>query len=216
MKIVERKILGDAYNFRDDPVWFSAQQEIERAISCVVWPEGANDFSIYPKKDSNGVVPIKVKCLESLKADGWQVEQLFDIPGDMKPGKVDAQKRYGETLVLFEWETGNISSSHRALNKLSIGIKHTSAAAGVLVVPDQSLAKYITDRVGNVRELRPYFEIWEEWADKYGLLAIYVVAQDREDLSTPVIPKGSDGRAKEYRRRLEELRAQSHPLLTEP
>ena len=40
-----------------------------------------------------------------------------------KPGKIDAVKNLPDgRYFAFEWETGNISSSHRALNKMAIGL----------------------------------------------------------------------------------------------
>ncbi|WP_186372222.1 restriction endonuclease [Arthrobacter sp. KBS0702] len=196
MKIAERIILGDLNKFQHGEAWEQAETEIEAAIHAVVWPPGAIDFTIQPARKGNGVVPIKAECMSSLKAAGWEVERRFGIPGDVRPGPIDAQKEINGDVILLEWETGNISSSHRALNKMAVGIKSTNAIAGVLIVPSADCAKYLTDRIGNIRELRPYFPIWEEWASSYGFLAIYVVEHDNVDSDVQLIGKGLDGRAR--------------------
>lgn len=212
MKIADCIILGDLNQFEHGAAWRQAKAEIEDAILAVVWPPKAQDFTLRPERRGNGVVPIKAECMVTLKAHGWEVEQKFGIPGDMEPGPIDAQKKFGDDIVLLEWETGNISSSHRAINKMAIGIKSTNAIAGVLVVPSAACAQYLTDRIGNVRELRPYFPIWEEWADTYGFLAIFVVEHDRLDHGTELIGKGQDGMALAARQKLRALKEASRPL----
>lgn len=112
------------------------------------------------------------------------------------PGPIDAVKNlpHGRAIVC-EWETGNISSSHRALNKLVMALKEDNIEAGVLVVPDDDLYPWLTDRIGNIRELRPYFRVWSESPVAGGMLSVYVVGQDDNDEKVPLIEKGTDGRA---------------------
>ena len=93
-----------------------------------------------------------------------------------------------------EWETGNVSSSHRAINKIMLGVQDDSLTGGVLVVPTKRLAKYLTDRVGNYEELEPYFRFWRRSCER-GYLAVIAVEHDNESADVPRISKGTDGRA---------------------
>lgn len=95
----------------------------------------------------------------------------------------------------MEWETGNISSSHRALNKMALGLLKGKLAAGVLIVPSRRLYKYLTDRVGNIDEIAPYFDLWRCIPCAEGVLEVIAVEQDAESLSVRRISKGTDGRA---------------------
>jgi len=63
--------------------------------------------------------------------------------------------------MAIEWETGNTSSSHRALNIMCVGFLEGDLNAGALILPSRDLYKWLTDRVGNFKELRPYFPVWE-------------------------------------------------------
>lgn len=58
----------------------------------------------------------------------------------------------------------------------------------------------VTDRVGNIRELQPYFYFWSAFGRSLtkGLLAIVEVEQDELFKSTDMrdyIPRGTDGNA---------------------
>ena len=97
--------------------------------------------------------------------------------------------------MAFEWETGNISSSHRALNKLFLTMKETKTIGSFLVVPSNRLKVYLTDRIGNIGELEPYFGLWRDLTGINGGLRIIVVEHDAESFNVPKIPKGTDGRA---------------------
>jgi len=61
-----------------------------------------------------------------LAQDGWALEEPLDIAVVSRPGKVDAVLYAQEGPVALEWETGNISSSHRALNKMALGLLKAS------------------------------------------------------------------------------------------
>ena len=99
--------------------------------------------------------------------------------------------------VAFEWETGNISSSHRALNKLVLGLIHRAITGCFLVVRSRALYPYLTERIGNMDELRAYLPLWNAASATVGeaALRIYAVEHDRTDESVPPIPKGTDGNA---------------------
>lgn len=213
MKISEAIDLGDGKALASSDSWKSADTDVLEAIASVVWPEGTNEFIVNPRKKGNGVVAIKAQFAESMHSRGWQVEQPFALPSDdVRPGPIDFQKKTLDGLLLVEWETGNISSSHRALNKIAMALSQTSVAGGALVVPSTELAKYLTDRIGNIRELKPYLDIWKQWAQEHGLMKIYVVTYDGYDADTPLIPKGRDGNAAAYRERIRGLKSESHSL----
>lgn len=53
--------------------------------------------------------------------------------------------------------------------------------------------KYLTDRVGNFQELKPYFNIWKNFNIKDGFLAVFEIEHDAINNNAPPIPKGTDG-----------------------
>jgi len=89
-----------------------------------------------------------------------------------KPGKLDAVLYTDHGPVALEWETGNISSSHRALNKMVVGLLNGLLICGVLVVPSRALYRFLTDRVGNMDELEPYFDMWRSVRCGAGILEV--------------------------------------------
>ena len=101
----------------------------------------------------------------------------------------------GNRLFCLEWETGNISSSHRALNKMALGIMKGMLIGGALVLPTRAMYKYLTDRVGNFAEIEPYFPLWKALRVEAGLLMVIAIEHDAVSDSSPRIPKGTDGRA---------------------
>ena len=102
----------------------------------------------------SGVTPIKHGLMTRLKASGWKLEERMAIAARRQPGKIDAVLFAHAGPVALEWETGNISSSHRALNKMALVLLHGTLAAAVLVVPSRALYRFLTDRIGNWDELR--------------------------------------------------------------
>lgn len=196
MKLECRIVLRDDVRYLDTSVGLGINDDIEAAINAVTWPIGSSRFTINPILKGNGVKPIKDAFIASLQKNGWSVEKRVGIVDNTTPGKVDAVKYFeDETLFVCEWETGNISSSHRALNKMTMALKENNVSGAALVLPDRQLYKYLTDRIGNVSELKPYFPIWEQSVYE-GALAIYVVSFDDTDVNVSPIPKGTDGRAR--------------------
>jgi hypothetical protein len=98
-------------------------------------------------------------------------------------------------LFALEWETGNISSSHRAVNKMVLGLLRGVLLGTALVLPSRKLYPYLTDRIGNYEELEPYFDVWRAVEIQEGFLAVFVIEHDAVDSSVPRIMKGTDGRA---------------------
>jgi hypothetical protein len=170
--------------------------DTKKAIESIRWPPGSETFAIYPQEKGNGVVPIKASCMEYLKGEGWTLEKRMSIASREKPGKIDAIKSIDEHhFFAIEWETGNISSSHRALNKICVGMIDGVLSGGILIVPSRKFYKYLTDRVGNFAELEPYFPLWRSIPITNGVLAVIEVEHDAESTQVPKITKGTDGRA---------------------
>ncbi len=107
------------------------------------------------------------------------------------------------TRIAIEWETGNISSSHRSMNKLAIALANGVVQVGVLILPSRHLYEHLTDRIGNIGELSGYLSMWEslKFGVTKGLLAITVVEHDHltDDPSFPYLAVGNDGRSAEGR-----------------
>jgi hypothetical protein len=176
--------------------------DIKMAIDAVVWPSGASTFTIHARSgkkrgEGNGVKPIKDAFVALLRVRGWVPEQDYPNidPKWRPPGPFDAFFTIPGILpFVAEWETGNVSSSHRALNKMVMGMQDKCVTGGVLVLPTRKMAKYLTDRVGNFEEIEPYFRFWKK-AATVGYLAVIAVEHDFESDEVPRIRKGTDGRA---------------------
>lgn len=197
MRVIRTEILSASPNVEGSDEFKTAIQEIESAIGDVVWPDGSSKFTVYPVKQANGVKPIKDRFMARLETHGWQTEVRAEVGVTAKrPGKIDVVRSMQDgRLFAVEWETGNISSSHRALNKMVIGMQRKKLLAGVLILPTRKLYNYLTDRVGNYEELAPYFDVWR--AIKLdGVLAVIAIEHDDTSHSVEHIPKGTDGRAK--------------------
>ncbi len=168
--------------------------DIRTAIGHVVWPEGSRKFTVRPVVDGNGVLPIKVGFMRKLKSLGWRLEERPALAKGLGPGKIDALKALpnGKQFAA-EWETGNISSSHRALNKMCMGIIDGHLAGGVLILPDRELYNFLTQRIGNFKELSPYFPVYRRLKAIDGVLLVIAVSHDRTAEDVPLIPKGLDG-----------------------
>lgn len=172
-----------------------AESDILDGIAAIRWPQGAHDFTIPPARLAekpqlrNGVKPIKEAFIELLVRRGWEPEHdLFDAHLDYQNGTLP---------FAVEWETGNISSSHRAVNRLALGMHERRIVGGVLVLPTRDLYRHLTDRIGNFQELEPYLPLYRRWQGEpgFGYLGIVTVEYDALDPTVPYIPRGTDGRA---------------------
>jgi hypothetical protein len=202
MKLVGYYDLLNTRRFEDTSELVQAWADVQAAIAATHWPHESGAFTIYPERDANGVVPIKLPCVAMLKTLGWQDECLPTIPGGVLDcGELDAMKLTPAGGIAFEWETGNISSSHRAINKLLLTLQVGGLLGGFLVVPSREMYQWLTDRVGNISELKPYFPLWKSITGAAGGLRIVVVEHDATSLSVPKIPKGKAGNAMRARRR---------------
>jgi hypothetical protein len=195
MKIVQEISLISVGVFEESSDWSIIRSEIREAISLIVHPIGTSNFTINPMKHGNGVKPIKEACMIALRDRfGWELETQIKY-ATRSPGKVDATKVLDHHLFALEWETGNISSSHRAINKMILGLLRGIFLGTALVLPSRKLYPYLTDRIGNYDELEPYFDVWRAVRIEEGFLAIFVIEHDQVDSQVLTIAKGTDGRA---------------------
>jgi len=200
MKIIRVQRLIDAGGVSQSDTWKTIERHIIQAIEAIEWPPGSGSFTLYdqPGKargQGSGVKPIKDACMAHLKSLGWTLEASIDIATLKQPGPMDAAYAVGDRFFCVEWETGNISSSHRAVNKMALGILKKVLIGGALILPTRAMYKYLTDRVGNFPELEPYFPLWRALKVEEGLLAVIAIEHDAVSKSVPRIPKGTDGRA---------------------
>ena len=197
MNILKHEIVLSKGEFSENHELNTIIEEIMIAIKVVVWPPGNNKFEINPVKKGNGVKPIKNSCVSCLKENfGWQPEFRMPISGKVRPGPIDAVKKLNnEQYYAFEWETGNISSTHRGLNKIALGILKGQLAGGTLVLPSRRFCRFLTDRVGNFSEIEPYLLIWQKLPVDNGYISIIEIEYDAENDKIPKIEKGTDGRA---------------------
>ena len=201
MKIVQVHDVVTRGKFPRSGAWRRACRQVASAIRATDWPHGSGRFTIYPESGKergrgNGVLPIKLPCIRRLTDLGWEKEGLPpEKQYAVSTGDLDALLKTPSGYIGFEWETGNISSSHRAVNKLLLALLRQDLVGGFLVVPSDKLKTYLTDRIGNIGELRPYFPLWSSVPVKNGALRIVVVEHDGESKRVPRIPKMTAGRA---------------------
>lgn len=203
MQIVEVIDVWSDGEFEKTGNWLSSWKHVEEAIAKIHhWKPGK--FVIKPEKKWNGVSPIKQAAMAHLAESGWimegkwptELKEGFTGSRVIKPGDIDAVREFEVGLVALEWETGNISSSHRSLNKLCMWLEDGVLRAWILIVPSKALYPYLTDRVGNVQELRPYIPHWRKSCEgTKWILRIVVVEHDETDMSVANITKWTDGRA---------------------
>lgn len=199
MKIERVHVLIAKGAFAASDEWRSIRDTVHAAVALVHWPPGSGSFTIYPESgkrrgEGNGVTPIKDAAIIHLVQAGWRREHPWPVGERIRPGNMDAGFVSSAGLVAFEWETGNISSSHRSLNKMCLGLLMDRLKGGFLVVPSRRLYRFLTDRIGNIAELEPYFPLWRATPCAEGALEIIVIEHDAESLTVPRIDKSTAGR----------------------
>ena len=196
MKIDREKKFLAIQNKLEEESYLLAISDLKEAIAKVVWPIGNKSFVINPKRLGNGVKPIKREFIKFLESKKWQTEITVKLIDQLGAGPLDALLTTEAGNIAVEWETGNISSSHRALNKMALAILQENIIGGFLIIPIRNLAKYLTDRIGNYEEIEPYFQLWQNIGIKKGVLGIIGVDYDDINDEVPLIPKGKDGNSK--------------------
>lgn len=201
MKLLHVHTLLSIGDFESSDTYQQLELEIINAIYCIKNPLGADGFYLFNEKKSNGVVPIKNAFIECLDNCGWKNEHICDPV--IKHRKIDSTKKLSSGKFFgVEWETGNISSSHRALNRLTLGIREGQLEGGALILPSRSMYEYLTDRVGNFQEIERYLSIWRDLKyafqarNQSAVIKIFEIEHDGLSDQVPRIIKGTDGRAK--------------------
>lgn len=226
MKWLKTLVLFDKSNVIDSNDWSSIHDSYTRAIQNLSHPAGSGSLTLRRAKPAangkmvrNGVTYLKHQFMQHItEIEGWRAEGVADLGlGNQPPPRLYPSGEtypigveiFGDfdlvstapdgTRVAIEWETGNVSSSHRSMNKLVLALEAGSVNIGVLIVPSRSLYRHLTDRIGNFEELSGYMRMWQSFGSsiQHGMLAVSVVEHDHltDDPSFPYLPMGSDGNA---------------------
>ncbi|MHB8258614.1 MAG: PDDEXK family nuclease [Acidiferrobacterales bacterium] len=230
MKWLRTLVIFDRGDIVTSSDWRTIHDSYIRSIQSIDFPEGAGTLTLRRKIkrpdgqwNRNGVGYLRRRFLDHVvKQEGWRAEVGFDLGKNQVPPELrlyPSLEPYREPIssefgnfdlvttapggvhVAIEWETGNISSSHRSMNKLAIALGAGKVQAGVLIVPSRNLYEHLTDRIGNIGELSGYLSMWRDLEARVerGLLAISVVEHDflTDDRKFPYLPSGNDGRARQ-------------------
>ncbi|OGP56622.1 MAG: hypothetical protein A2V65_08695, partial [Deltaproteobacteria bacterium RBG_13_49_15] len=148
MKILQIERLIDVGTFSQSADWHKLEGHIFEAIRSIEWPPGSGSFTLFnesgkKRAQGSGVKPIKQACMLRLELLGWQLETPVDIATVKRPGPMDATYQVKDGLFCVEWETGNISSSHRSVNKMALGILKKVLIGGALILPTRKMYQYL-------------------------------------------------------------------------
>ena len=121
MKIVHIETILSCGSYAKSRHWAKTRRSIHVAVKKCVWPPGSDKFTIYPQSgkkrdEGNGVGPIKKEFIEELRKRDWTIEGAAKNSLGQELGCFDAVLPGPEGPLVAEWETGNISSSHRSMN----------------------------------------------------------------------------------------------------
>lgn len=236
MKLLRTIIIFDKGEIATSEDWRKFHSGYRDAITGIVHPEGSDILKLRKREKigkssyrRNGVNPLKRIFLKNMIDMGWESEgqvriekEDISVPLKSYPEMIDHYETIDSSFggfdfvtqsemsrIAIEWETGNISSSHRSLNKLCIALNSGDIHIGVLVVPSRQLYTHLTDRIGNISELSPYLSMWKIWGESVvskGLLAVSIVEHDEltEDENVPFLTVATDGRHRQGQDRLNE------------
>lgn len=197
MKIINIVTLISNGDFSKSEEYKALEEDVLNAIKNIENPEGSGLFILNPGKHVNGVKHIKNNFISHLQSKGWQDEKEADK--FIKPRRIDASYKFPTENKYFgvEWETGNISSSHRAINRLLLGMYEEALLGGILVLPSRKMYNYLTDRTGNFKELEPYIPLWQLFSNNIQNGVLKIIEIEHDDISDEILPfdKGTDGRA---------------------
>ena len=224
MKWIRTVVLIDKGGVISTGDWSAIHESYTGAIGKIDHPAGSGYLTVRKKYKEggrdvrNGVGFLKQRFLGHMREEAWKEEVSPEIVLDVSdpirlfpngeeytvpPANFGGFDFFTTTpiglRVALEWETGNVSSSHRSMNKMAIALNTGAIEVGVLIVPSRALYANLTDRIGNFEELRGYLRFWQGigiGVDR-GLLAITVVEHDvvSSDPSIPMFVMGDDGNA---------------------
>jgi hypothetical protein len=178
MEISHTYTILDEGSFSSTSTWIEAREDVIDSVRGVYWPPGSGEFVVFPEENENGVNPITEQFEDNLDTrPDWESTGRKWLSGLLKERGIldDALKKMGEYyddpldfisspwfdamkqidvdgepgLVVAEWETGNISSSHRSLNRIALGLVAGIIHGGLIILPNRDLYYYLTDRIGN-------------------------------------------------------------------
>lgn len=234
MRVLRTLVLFDQGNITTTSDWQNLHLSYSTSIASIDFPLGSGALTLRRKvrlpngqTQRNGVGYLRSRFLSHMvQTQGWRNEGIVNLARDRDQSPIrlyPSGEEYREpitsdfggfdfvttaqngTRIAIEWETGNISSSHRSMNKLAIALAHGLIEVGVLIVPSRNLYEHMTDRIGNIGELSGYLSMWEglKTTVTRGVLAITVVEHDQltDDVNFPFLPTGNDGRAQQGRAR---------------
>lgn len=235
MRWLRTLVLFDQGDVIASPDWKALHESYVRSIEDIDNPAGSGRLCLRRKVRlpngqwaRNGVGYLRSRFLEHIRdVEGWKPEGVVELTRDRDQPAIKlypSLESYREpitsdfggfdlvtqgadgTNIAIEWETGNISSSHRSMNKLAIALGAGIIQVGVLILPSRLLYEHLTDRIGNIGELSGYLSMWEGLKSNVerGLLAITVVEHDEltDDEAFPFLKVGMDGRAARGRENL--------------
>lgn len=182
MKWLRTLILFDKGDVISSSDWKSVHESYIRSILSIDHPAGSGFLKLRRKVrlpngqwSRNGVGYLRSRFLDHMKgAERWDTEGSVDLgrgrqqpPIRLYPSLEEYREPItsdfggfdfvttapGGNKIAIEWETGNISSSHRSMNKLAIALGSGIVQVGVLIVPSRDLYEHLTDRIGNIGEL---------------------------------------------------------------
>lgn len=228
MKWLRTLVLFDQGDVISSDDWRSLHESYVRSIQSIDNPRGSGTLRLRKKVRlpngrwlRNGVGYLRARFLDHIQnVEGWKAEGVVDLARDREQPQIllyPSLERYREPItsdfggfdlvttgdngmqIAIEWETGNISSSHRSMNKLAIALGAGIIQVGVLIVPSRSTYDHLTDRIGNIGELSGYLSMWQSLKASvpHGLLAISVVEHDEltDERDFAFLKAGPDGRA---------------------
>lgn len=202
MKIVhEEIILNEPMEGTEDDLEV-ALSEVRKAIGSICWPPGSDRMHLNPSRNrkketgkktttygGNSPSQMKLAFAEGIVAQHWDAEVTVEVVDGERVGNVDFVSHKSSGLYCVEWETGNVASCHRSVNKMALGLLTNAIRMGILIVPSAEMYPYLTHRTANYREISPYRHLWKYLTFKQGYLSMIVVEHDEIDGSVPVIPK---------------------------
>jgi len=174
MKWLRTLVLFDKGEVISSDDWNTVHTSYVRAISSIDHPAGTGTLTLREKAKKpggqwarNGVGFLRTRFLEfMLDSERWKAEGDVSLSRDrlQPPIKLyPSLEAYREPItsdfggfdfmttapngmrIAIEWETGNISSSHRSMNKLAIALSNGIVEVGVLIVPSRKLYEHLTD-----------------------------------------------------------------------
>jgi restriction endonuclease BamHI len=148
MKWLRTLVIFDRGNVIKSADWRRIHESYVRSIQSIDFPEGSGKLKLRRKTkrpdgqwDRNGVIYLRNRFIQHMTTEeGWQKEFGFKLGKNQTPptiqlypsrkphtepitskfGNFDFVTMSGRTHVAIEWETGNISSPHRSMNKLGL------------------------------------------------------------------------------------------------